>query len=136
MVPSMQVFLISILTVLVLMGSGYCYGRVYQKFCGGLKRFSCTFLGTFTIIALFQIWVFFAVPSGFSTRYSLLLAGLLILAGPVLAIITHADLKVRNTDLRAWITGLIFSLLICIASARLNLNSVYFDTITYLSETL
>ena len=136
MVPSMQMFLISILTVLVLMGSGYCYGRVYQKFCGGLKRFSCTFLGTFTIIALFQIWVFFAVPSGFSTRYSLLLAGLLILAGPVLAIITHADLKVRNTDLRAWITGLIFSLLICIASARLNLNSVYFDTITYLSETL
>lgn len=136
MVPSMQVFLISILTVMVLMGSGYCYGRVYQKFCGGLKRFSCTFLGTFTIIALFQIWVFFAVPSGFSTRYSLLLAGLLILAGPVLAIITHADLKVRNTDLRAWITGLIFSLLICIASARLNLNSVYFDTITYLSETL
>lgn len=27
-------------------------------------------------------------------------------------------------------------MLICIASARLNLNSVYFDTITYLSETL
>lgn len=68
MVPSMQVFLISILTVLVLMGSGYCYGRVYQKFCGGLKRFSYTFLGTFSIIALFQIWVFFAVHSGFCTN--------------------------------------------------------------------
>ena len=129
-------FLLSILTVLLLLFSGYCYGKVFQKLCSSLGRFSCTSLGTFLIFALFQIWIYFSVSFKFNTVFSLYAVFVIWILGPVAALVSRVSIKPQKSDFSAWITALICIVVICIASAKLNLNSIYFDTITYLSETL
>ena len=129
-------FMLSIASSLILMGSGYCYGKAIQRYCTALNRFSCTCLGAFTILGLFQIWIYFSNSFNLNTRYSMYLAALLILIGPVLAFFAKADLRPKKYDYYAWLTALICVIVLCNGSARLNLNSIYYDSITYLSETL
>lgn len=126
--------MLSILTAAVLLLSGYFYGRIYQKYIPLLEGKDCTGIGVFTIFALFQILTFLMIPLQLNTFIALIALFLFILAGPVLALILRVDIKPQKYHLLAVCTGLLCTTVITIASARLNMNSTYFDTITYLSE--
>lgn len=120
----------------LLLVSGYFYGCVYQKFIKALRKIDATMVGVLTIFGLFQMETFFSISTNASSRIALFwLIGLLIL-GPVLAAMLRADLKPKKGHLFSLVSGLIVSILICAGSAHLNTNSIFFDTITYLSETV
>ncbi|MEE3487324.1 MAG: hypothetical protein VZT48_04380 [Bulleidia sp.] len=133
---STLLLILSIAMTGVVMLSGYFYGRLLQKVCGLLDGIDCTFLGVFTILALFQIEIFWSYSTGVSTSVAALFVIILLIAGPVLALIFRTDLKPQKYHGRALLTGLAVTVVLTIASIRLNLNSVFFDTITYLSEVI
>lgn len=128
--------MLSILTAAVLLLSGYFYGRIYQKYISLLEGKDCTGIGVFTIFALFQILTFLMIPLQLNTAIALIALFLFVIAGPLLALILRADIKPQKYHLVAVCSGLLCTIVITIASARLNMNSTYFDTVTYLSEVI
>ncbi|MBR2670508.1 MAG: hypothetical protein IKE36_12015 [Solobacterium sp.] len=131
-----NLFSISVLCCLVLIVSGYFWGKIFQKFFKSLKDVDCTFLGVFWIFAVFQIYSYFAVSWRVSSDigYYLLLG--LILAGPVLCLLTLSNPLPTWKNLFAFLTGIGIAAVLGYASAQLNTNNIFFDSVYYMSDVI
>lgn len=127
---------LGILSVLVLMVSGYFYGRVYQRFIPALKNVDCTFLGIFTIIGIFQFAMYFFVWHMLNTEYALILLMILVGLGPVLCVVTWSNIIPSWKHLFSFVLGILICIVLVAASAQWTVNSIYFDSVTYLSQTI
>lgn len=127
---------LGVLSVLALMVSGYFYGRVYQKFIPALKNADCTFLGIFTIIGIFQLAMYFFVWRAIDTEYALILLMILVGLGPVLAVITWSNIVPSWKHLFSFVLGILICIVLVAASSQWTITSMYFDSVTYLSQTV
>lgn len=131
-----NVFSLSCLTVLILLISGYFYGRLLQHFIKALKDADCTFLGILLILGVFQIFTYFWVSNGTSTDVAYHTMFVLICASPVLCLVTRSDVRPSWKHLVSFAVGIIVAAVLGKASSELNTNNIFFDSIYYLSETL
>jgi len=125
---------IGCLLVLILLVSGYFYGRLFQKFIPSLKKVDCTFLGIFAIFAVFEIYVFYVVSTRTEAVYALTLVKVLIAAGPVLCLIFRANVIPSWKHLASFATGVGIAVILGMAAAKLNTNNIFFDSVYYLSQ--
>ena len=131
-----NMFSISILITLVLMLSGYFYGKIFQKYIKVLKRFDCTFLGVFFILALFQIYTFYAISLNTSTDQAYYLVAILICASPILCLILWVNPLPDWHNLFGFLFGIGAAIILAWASSSLTTNNVFFDSVYYLSEVI
>ncbi len=124
------------IAVLVLMVSGYFYGCVYRKFIPAFEHADTTFIGVFTIIGVFQFAMYFFVWQGWDAEYALILLMVLIGLGPLLVIFSGANIIPRWKNLFSFIAGIGISIVLICASAQWTVNSIYFDSVSYLSQTI
>lgn len=125
-----------IVLVLVLMASGYFYGAVFQKYVKSLKDADCTILGVFFIIACFQIEIFWSVSFDISTDVAFNFLKILLISSPVLCLITRSRPIPSWKHLFSFLTGFLVIVILIDASSRMTTNNIYFDSITYLSQTI
>lgn len=125
---------IGCLLVLILLASGYFYGRLYQKFIPSLKNVDCTFPGIFTIFAIFEIYVFYIVSVRGDSTFALTLVKLLVLAGPILCLIFRANVIPSWKHLASFVAGVAIAVVLGRAAAKLTTNNIFFDTVYYLSQ--
>ena len=121
---------------ILLVVSGYFYGKIFQHFIEPLKKIDCTFLGVIFIFAMFQVFTFYAVPNETSATIGLYLSAILIIASPLLCLVTWSN------PLPSWnnLGGLVCSLLVVYVlgrtSSELTTNNIYFDSVHYMSAVL
>lgn len=127
---------ISVLVVLIFMISGFFYGKIFQKFIKPLKHLDCTFLGVFFIFAIFQMFTFFAVTCAIDTTVAYTLLVILVLLSPALCLITKTKPTLSWIHLFSVLAGIGISIVLGIASSKLNTNNVYFDSVYYLSSVI
>jgi len=127
---------ISAVICLVLTLSGYFYGKIFQKYIKPLKDIDCTFLGVIFIFAVFQIFVFFAIPMETEPAVAMTLLGALVIISPLLCLITWSNPLPNLHNLFGLLTGLLVCIVLGKTSAGLNTNNIYFDSIHYLSAVL
>jgi len=125
---------IGCLLVLILLVSGYFYGRLFQKFIPSLKNKDCTFLGVFTIFAVFQIYVFYIVSVRGESSIALTLVKFLIAAGPVLCLVFRVNVVPTWKHLASFVAGIIIAIVLGTAAAKWNTNNIFFDSVYYLSQ--
>lgn len=124
------------LLALALIISGYFYGKAFQKLIRGVRNTDCTFLGVFFIIAVFQLEVFWSVSYTAGTDIAYCLLGILLAGGPVLCLLTLSNPLPTWRHLFSLAAGIGVSVLLCFLSSRLTTNNLYFDSISYLSQTI
>ena len=122
--------------VLILMISGYFYGCVLQKYVRSLRKADCTMLGVFGIMAVFQIVIYWSVSVNASTDIAYNLLQILIIGGPVLCLVTRSNPLPSWRHLVSLGLGIAISWIVCNASSQMTTNNIYFDSISYLSETI
>ena len=122
--------------VVILMVSGYFYGAVLQKYVQSLRKADCTMLGVFGIMAAFQIEIYWSVSVNASTDIAYNLLQILIIGGPVLCLVTRSNPLPSWRHLVSLGLGIAISWILCNASSQMTTNNIYFDSISYLSETI
>ncbi len=127
---------ISVLITLLFVVSGYFYGKVFQKFCKSLKDIDATFLGIFAILGLFQIEMFWLVNVSGSTQIAFYTVPVLLIAGPVLCLVTLSNPLPTWKNLFGLLTGIAFTGVLIYGSSLLTTNSTFFDTVTYMSQVI
>lgn len=127
---------ISVIIVLLLMISGFFYGKVIQRFIKPLKDLDCTFLGIFFIFAIFQMFTFFAVTRAINTSVVYAVFIITVLFSPVLCLLTKTVPSMSFIHLFSVISGIFIAVVLGIASSKLNTNNVYFDSVYYLSSVI
>lgn len=120
----------------ILMLSGYFWGRFFQKICPSLQKADATFLGVFTIFAGFELYSFWAVQTRADVSHASTVVAVLLWAGPVLCLLFRANVIPSWKHLVSFVTGVFIAYMLGAASAKLNTNNIFFDTVFYLSETL
>lgn len=125
---------ISVLVVLVLLLSGYFYGRVFQRFIKPLCNIDTTIIGVLFIFAVFQILTFYLVSSKGSTTIAFYVLIVLICISPLLCLMTWSNIIPTKKNLFSLLLIVVFSVILGYGSKNLNTNNIYFDSITYLSE--
>ncbi len=116
--------------------SGYFYGKAFQKLIRPLKNVDCTFLGVFFIIAVFQMEIFWSVSYTASTDIAYHLLGILLIGGPVVCLLTLSNPLPSWKHLLSLVSGIGVSFLLCFLSSKLTTNNLYFDSVSYLSQTI
>lgn len=127
---------ISVVINIVLLLSGYFYGKIFQKYIKQLKKIDCTFLGIFFIFAVFEIFIFFNLGTNGTTESGYILAWFLLLASPILCLILFVNVKPSLSNLFSLLLGIFITIVLCISSSKFTTNNTYFDTVTYLSQVL
>lgn len=131
-----NVISLSVLITLVFLLAGYFYGCALKKLAPSLKKVDTTFLGFFTIIALFQLEIFWSVSTTQSTNIAYTFLIVLLFAGPVLCLLLRANILPGWRNLFSLLLGVGITIILCAISKTLTTNNVFFDSITYLSETV
>ncbi|MCR5449565.1 MAG: hypothetical protein K6F23_09215, partial [Solobacterium sp.] len=121
---------------LILLVSGYFYGKIIQNYVEPLKKIDCTFLGIFFIFAVFQIATFYFVAQETSTEIAFMGVALLILISPLLCLLTWSSPLPNWANLFTLVIGAGLVYLLGTVSAGLNTNNIFFDSIHYLSAAL
>ena len=127
---------ISAVLVLVLMLSGYFYGRIIQKYIPVLKNIDCTVFGVLFIFAIFQMEIIWAVYSHASTQISYILLIVIIVISPILCLITWSNVVPSWKHLASLLIGCLITAALCYSSSKMTTMNIYSDTITYLSQTI
>ena len=120
----------------ILMLSGYFWGRFFQKICPSLQKADATFLGVFAIFAGFELYSFWAVQTRADVSHAGMVVAVLLCAGPVLCIAFRANVIPSWKHLASLVVGIFIAWVLGAASAKLNTNNIFFDSVFYLSETL
>ena len=131
-----DVISIGIIICLVLLLSGYFWGKLFQRFAKSLKNVDATFLGIFFIMAIFQVFVFACVPLRLNTDICYYLLPVLVFLGPILCLVFKANVIPTWKNLFSVLLGIFISFVLCWASSKLNTNNIFFDSVTYLSEVI
>ena len=121
---------------LILVVSGYFYGKILQNFIEPLEKIDATFLGIFLIFAVFEIFIFACVSMQLSTNLAYFLTAFLILASPLLCLLTWSNVLPSWNNLFGLLTGLGVSYVLFMTAKDLNTNNIFFDSIHYLSAVL
>ena len=129
-------FSISCVLVLVLVVSAYFYGCVFRNYISSLQSVDCTLFGVFTILALFQVLVFYLVLSKGSTVIAYYGLAVILAAGPLLCLFTWSSVIPTWENLVSFVLGILFTAVLVYGSMNLNTNNIFFDSITYLSEVI
>ena len=127
-------FSIGCLIVLILVLSGYFYGCAFRNLVPALRDLDCTLLGICLILAMFQVIIFFLIPSDGSTDIAYYVIGGIILASPLLCLFTWSSIIPSWRNAASLAVGLLITAVLVHGSMNLNTNNIYFDSITYLSE--
>lgn len=131
-----DVISIGVLINVILIISGYFWGKLFQKFAKSLKKIDATFLGIFFILAVFQIFIFYSVTVKASTMISYYLLAVLVCISPILCLVFRANVLPTWKNLASLIVGIGISYILCWASSKLNTNNIFFDSVTYLSQVI
>lgn len=127
---------LSILVNIILLLSGYFYGKIFQKFIKPLKKIDCTLIGIFLILTVFQIYIYFNVGTSSSTNGAYVLFWILLVLGIVLCLILRVNVAPKLINLFSIIVGIFITLVLCVSSSKLTTNNTYFDTVSYLSQVI
>ena len=125
---------ISVLVVLILLLSGYFYGRVFQRFIKPLNNIDTTIIGVLFIFAVFQMLTFYLVAAKGSTAIAYYTLIVLICISPFLCLVTWSNIIPTKKNLFSILLIIVFAAILGYGSRNLNTNNIYFDSITYLSE--
>ncbi len=131
-----NLFSISVLVCLVFIVSGYFWGKIFQKFIPSLKDADGTFIGIFFIFALFQIYAYYAVSWRVDSGIGFWLLAVLLTASPFMCLLTLSN------PLPRWINLAIIPVAVGVAgilgwaSAQLNTNNIFFDSVYYMSDVI
>ena len=127
---------LSILVNVILLLSGYFYGKIFQKFIKPLKKIDCTLIGIFIILTVFQIYIYFNVGTSGSTNSAYVLFWILLVLGIVLCLILRVNVTPKLINLFSIIVGIFITIVLCVSSSKLTTNNTYFDTVSYLSQVI
>lgn len=127
---------LSVVVNIILLLSGYFYGKIFRKFIKPLKKIDCTLLGIFFIFTIFQIFIFFNVGTRGSTDSAYILFWILLVLGIVLCLILRADVKPKLINLFSILIGIFITVVLCVSSSKFTTNNTYFDTVSYLSQVI
>lgn len=127
---------LSILVNIILLLSGYFYGKIFQKFIKPLKKIDCTLIGIFFIFTVFQIFIYFNVGTSGSTNSAYVLFWILLVLGIVLCLILRVNVTPKLINLFSIIVGIFITIVLCVSSSKLTTNNTYFDTVSYLSQVI
>ena len=87
---------LSILVNIILLLSGYFYGKIFQKFIKPLRKMDCSVLGIFFIFAIFQIFIYFNLGTNGTTSSAYVLFWILLVLGIILCLILRVNVKTVN----------------------------------------
>ena len=127
---------LSILVNIILLLSGYFYGKIFQKFIKPLKKMDCTLIGIFFIFTVFQIFIYFNVGTSGSTNSAYVLFWILLVLGIVLCLILRVNVKPKLVNLFSILVGIFITVVLCVSSSKFTTNNTYFDTVSYLSQVI
>ncbi|MBP3890745.1 MAG: hypothetical protein J6D29_01090 [Solobacterium sp.] len=127
---------LSVLITLILLTSGYFYGRLFERFAKSLKAIDATFLGFFFILSVFQFEIFWSISTKQNTIIAYRLLPILVLASPLLCLAFKAKVLPGWRHLLSLLVSLTITFVICHTSSKLTTNNTFFDTVTYLSEVI
>lgn len=127
---------LSIIVNIILLLSGYFYGKIFQKYIKPLKKIDCTLIGIFLILTVFQIYIYFNVGTSGSTNSAYVLFWILLVLGIVLCLILRVNVTPKLINLFSIIVGIFITIVLCVSSSKLTTNNTYFDTVSYLSQVI
>ena len=127
---------LSILVNIILLLSGYFYGKIFQKFIKLLKKIDCTLIGIFIILTVFQIYIYFNVGTSGSTNSAYVLFWILLVLGIVLCLILRVNVTPKLINLFSILVGIFITAVLCVSSSKFTTNNTYFDTVSYLSQVI
>ena len=127
---------LSILVNIILLLSGYFYGKIFQKFIKPLKKIDCTLIGIFIILTVFQIYIYFNVGTSGLTNSAYVLFWILLLLGIVLCLILRVNVTPKLINLFSILVGVFITVVLCVSSSKFTTNNTYFDTVSYLSQVI
>ena len=127
---------LSILVNIILLLSGYFYGKIFQKFIKPLRKMDCSVLGIFFIFAIFQIFIYFNLGTNGTTSSAYVLFWILLVLGIILCLILRVNVKPKLVNLFSILVGIFITVVLCVSSSKFTTNNTYFDTISYLSQVI
>lgn len=132
-----DVLSMGITLAIILMISGYFWGRFLQKFIKPIRKVDATFLGVFIILAVNQIVSWRCVsmyPPESTLLYNVDLIA--VLAGPILCLVCKANVVPSWKHLASLCFGILIAAVLGTASSKMTTNNIYYDSVYYMSEVL
>ena len=131
-----DVISISAVMAAIILLSGYFYGRVFQRFCRQLEDADTTVLGVLFIFAVFQALIFWSVSAASNSTIAYWVLLITLIFSPFLCLFTWSNIIPSWKHLASLVAGIVITWALCWASSKMTTNNIYFDSISYLSQTI
>lgn len=131
-----SLFVIGCLMALLLIVSGYFYGRFFQKNIRSLQKLDATLFGVLFLIGFFEVTVIIGILNGTSITPAYYYFLCLLAGGPLLCLFFQVNVKPECCHLVSLLLGLCLLLLFRHVTAGWNTADIYLDAPEYLSRVI